>query len=281
MLISQPVTTINQRGGITAHTVNVTVSPSGSTRRQTESWIMRPARDHVSSFMEGGETLCRPRSLFGREEALDIRWRNQSQFFLRLIPYEPHTQMRHNELKQLLDAARLRPLPNWDYMFSAINKFGAVILNSEKVERQSSAAQITQVSTFGEIWGIDTRIVVTDDEIRFGEKSICTALGDYLACARDHLGLKPPLTVIVGMTGVEGYGFRHPYDSRRVMFEPPLLPCSHPDIVWQGKIDDLNGEPSNILRPFFDHVWDCCGLTRQDWFPEEYQLPSVDAVPNG
>ena len=114
-------------------------------------------------------------------------------------------------------------------------------------------------------------MVVTDDEIRFGEKSICTALGDYLAFARDHLGLKPPLIVIVGMTGVEGYGFRHPYDSRRVMFEPLVLPCSHRNIVWRGEIDDLNDDPGNILRPFFDHVWDCCGLTRQDWFPEEYK----------
>jgi hypothetical protein len=271
LLISQPVTTINQRGGITAHTINVTVNPSGLSVRETKSWIMQPAKGHVSAFVEDGETLCRPRTLFGREEPLDIRWRDQSQFFLRLIPSEPHVHMRHNEVKQLIDNARLRPLPNWDYMFSAINKFGAVAVNSENVERQSSAAQITQVSTFGEIWGIDTRMVVTDDEIRFGEKSICAALGDYLAFARDMLRLKPPLFAIIGMTGVEGYGYRHPYDPRRVMFERPLLPCSHPNIVWQGEIDDLNDEPADILRPFFDHVWDSCGLTRQDWFPEEYE----------
>jgi len=271
LLISQPVTTINQRGGITAHTINLTVTPSRAPPGRTKPWIMQPAKAHVSAFLEDGDILCRPRSLIGREEALDIRWINRSQFFIRIIPSEPHAQMRHSEVKQLTDLARLRPLPNYDYMFSAINKFGAVVLDSENVPRQSGAAQITQVSTYGEIWGIDTRMAVRDNEIRFGEKTLCAALAGYLAFARDHLVLKPPVTIIGGMTGVEGYGFRHPYDPRRVMFEPPLLPCSHPDVVWQAEINDLSDEPMNILRPFFDHMWDCCGLSRHDWFPEEYQ----------
>jgi hypothetical protein len=232
---------------------------------------MRSVKDHVSAFMIDGETLCRPRSLFDREEPMDIRWYNLAQFFLRVIPSEPRGQMRHSEVKQVIDSARLRPLPNWSYMFSAINKYGAVVANSENVARQSSAAQITQVSTFGEIWGIDTRMTVRDGEIRFGEKTISAALGGYLDFTRDYLSLKPPLTVVVGMTGIEGYGFRHPYDPRQVMFEPPLLPCAQPNIVWQGVINDLSAEPANVLRPFFDQVWDCCGLARQDWFPEEYK----------
>jgi hypothetical protein len=270
LLISQPVTTVNQSGGITAHTINVTVNSPRSPSQQAKAWMLQRTKTHLSSFIEDGETLCRPRSLIGREEALDIQWINKPQFFLRLIPSTPHAQMRHAEVKQLIDNARVRPLPNYDYMFSAINKFGAVSLNSENVARQSTAAQITQVSTFGEIWGIDTRMAVRDGEIEFGEKTIAAALSAYLAFARDTLLLSPPITIITGMTGVEGHAFRHPYDVRRVIFDPPQLPCNNPNVVWQGEITDLSDDAYILLRPFFDHMWDCCGKTRQDWWPEEY-----------
>ncbi|HEY2102740.1 MAG TPA: hypothetical protein VGH08_05770 [Chthoniobacterales bacterium] len=270
LLISQPVTTVNQSGGITAHTINVTVNSPRSPSQQAKTWMLQPTKTHLSSFIEDGEILCRPRSLMGREEALDIQWINQPQFFMRLIPSEPHAQMRYNEIQQLMDSARVRPLPNYDYKFSAINKFGAVVLNSENVTRQSSAAQITQVSTFGEIWGIDTRTAVRDGEIKFGEKAIAAALSAYLAFARDTLLLNPPITIITGMTGVEGHAFHHPYNPRRVMFDPPRLPCNHQDVIWQGKISDLNDDAYITLRPFFDHMWDCCGKIREDWFPEEY-----------
>jgi len=41
--------------------------------------------------------------------------------------------------------------------------------------------------------------------------------------------------------------------------------------MWQGVIPDLNDEPKAILLPFFDTVWDHCGLSRDEWFPEDYQ----------
>ena len=117
--------------------------------------------------------------------------------------------------------------------------------------RQSSAAQITQVSTFGEIWGIDTRTAVRDGKIKFGEKAIAAALSAYLPFARDTLLLNPPITIITGMTGVERHAFHHPYNPRRVMFDPPRLPCNHQDVIWQGKISDLNDDAYITLRPFF------------------------------
>jgi hypothetical protein len=41
LLVSQPVTTIDQRGGITAHTINVTVNSARLSTRATRPWILQ------------------------------------------------------------------------------------------------------------------------------------------------------------------------------------------------------------------------------------------------
>jgi hypothetical protein len=58
LLISQPVTTVNQSGGITAHTINVTVNSPRSPSQQAKTWMLQPTKTHLSSFIEDGEILA-------------------------------------------------------------------------------------------------------------------------------------------------------------------------------------------------------------------------------
>jgi hypothetical protein len=275
LLIAQTVVSVNQSGGITAHTVHadtINLYPPSVGDTRHPSWQLKPVDSHISSFIEDGQTLCRPRSLLGMEDVLDIIWYNQPQFFLRLIPREPPPKpWNFTAIKAMIDSARLLPLPSYyESYFSSPNQFGAVVLNLRRVENQDSAEQITQVSRYGEIWGIDKRSAVDGSKLKFGEKTIAQALKNYLSFVRDQLGLKTQLTIVAGFTSVQGFEFHHPM-KQNVWWKPPITHCNCPNIVWDDEIHDVNREPKLTLLPFFDTVWDCCGLSRSDWFPEDYQ----------
>jgi hypothetical protein len=271
----QSVKSANQSGGITAHTVRAdTINLYAPQQTQTlgSSWQLSPVQAHPSSFIDDGQTLCRPRSLLGMEQVLDIVWHNEPQFFIRLVPSQPPAKpWNFMHVKSMIEAGRLLPLPSYyESYFSGPNQFGAVVMYLGVVEYQNSAEQITQVSRFGEIWGIDKRRAVNGNQINFGETTLAHALKGYLSFARDQLRLTPPLTIVAGFSGVQGFEFHHPM-KQHVFWRPPITHCNSPSILWQGEIPDLNDEPKAILLPFFDTVWDHCGLSREDWFPEDYQ----------
>jgi hypothetical protein len=275
LLINQSVTTVNQSGGIAAHSIHadtINVHLPSVPPTQHTAWQLQPAADYPSSFIDDGKTLCRPRSILGSEPVLDIVWYNGPQFFMRIVPSVPPAKpWNFTELKGMIDAARLLPLPAYyESGFSSVNQFGAVVLNCRHVEDQNSAAQITQVSRHGEIWGIDKRSAVDDGKIQFGEKTIARALQGYLSFSRDYLRVEAPVTIIAGLTDVQGYEFHHPMKGH-VWWNPPPPYCNCPSILWEDQVTDLNADPARILLPFFDTVWDCCGLARKDWFPEDYQ----------
>jgi hypothetical protein len=271
----QSVTSANQSGGITAHTVladTINLYASHPTQTLRPSWQLSPLEAHPSSFIDDGQTLCRPRSLLGMEQVLDIVWYNEPQFFIRLVPSQPPAKpWNFTHVNSMVNAGRLLPLPSYyESYFSAPNQFGAVVLNLRRVEDQNSAEQITQVSRYGEIWGIDKRSAVFANKINFGEVTIAHALKGYLSFAHDQLRLTPPLTIMAGFTGVHGFEFQHPM-KQHVFWNPSMTHCNSSSILWQGEIPDLNEEPKAILLPFFDTVWDHCALSREDWFPEDYQ----------
>ena len=236
------------------------------------SWPLPSVEAHPSSFIEDGQTLCRPRSLLGMEQVLDIIWYNEPQFFMRLIPSEPPPPWNFTEVKSMIDAAQLLPLPRYhESPFSAPNQFGAVVLELlRRVEGQRSAKQITQVSRYGEIWGTNKRSAINGDKLMFGEITIGHALQDYLSFVRNQLRMMQPLSIMAGFTGVQGFEFHHPM-KRHVWWQPAITHCNSPSILWQDEIQDFIADPKAILLPFFDTVWDHCGLSRESWFPEDYQ----------
>jgi hypothetical protein len=111
---------------------------------------------------------------------------------------------------------------------------------------------------------------VNGTEIKFGEKTIAAAVCRYLSFMRDQLKLSGPVTIQAGFTGVQGFEFIHPMKPH-VIWTPPTAYCNTKEIIWTDEISDLSGDAFAILFPFFNAVWDVCGLNRANWFPEEYQ----------
>jgi hypothetical protein len=82
------------------------------------------------------------------------------------------------------------------------------------------------------------------------------ALGNYRDFAQKHLQLPTPLKVKAGLTGIKGYPIA-------VGNSGHLIGRSLRDVVeWQDEILSYEKPHWEILGPFFNRIWDNCGIRR-------------------
>ena len=89
-------------------------------------------------------------------------------------------------------------------------------------------------------------------------------LSTYLPFCKDILELILPLTFIVGATKVEGYKMTAPngqFFSGLQRFGGSVV---EDHIVYDGTITDFDSDSKVLLRPFFEKIWEECGLKRPD-----------------
>lgn len=186
--------------------------------------------------------------------------------FLRLIPATPLNSITSTTLFQRSMDGHLEPMAERAPSSARErNKHGAYVYCRNK----GRILHLTQVFMTGEIWGIDTDCI--DKDAIMAEKHLDGGgflwdsfkrtfegtLSNYLSFAQATLQLPLPLTIKAGATNVEGYRMRTrsmPWGGRVV----------DQHITWEGTIEDYAMQPHQILRPFFNHVWDACGLERPD-----------------
>ena len=96
-------------------------------------------------------------------------------------------------------------------------------------------------------------------------ESTCIAtLSSYLIFCRDVLELKPPLKMMAGITGVKEYRMDVPdkmSSGGRGRFQGEVV---KDNIEYESIIEDLDADPIELLRPFFEWVWEECNLTRPE-----------------
>ena len=148
------------------------------------------------------------------------------------------------------------------------NKYGAYAY----FQREGKILNITQLFKSGELWGIDaysiekSRLMERFD-VNFGffpsgafEKLFVVTMGHYLQFARDILKLSIPLKFVAGATDVLGYKMAARIEGGSGLYGDVV----EDPITFERIIDDYSQEPQIILRPFFEHVWEECGLKRPD-----------------
>ncbi len=144
------------------------------------------------------------------------------------------------------------------------NTYGAYSCDQEK----DRILFFSQLFKTGELWGIDTDAIEKESQFKytgksFGvipaeyiEKLFTKTLRNYLIFAQNTLKLPLPLKYIAGLTDIENYrlGFNNRYWGTVV----------EQHITYSEFIDDYEIDPADILRPFFNHIWDSCGEDRPD-----------------
>ncbi len=181
----------------------------------------------MSSFLKEGDVLgILPRAV-GRAEPTPVVWRDGPRAFLRVVPGIPVGPYSALQIHRMLDNMPLTPFwsPGQTRHWRMGNEWGAVVFESGGSERVA-ADYIVQVTSQGEIWGIDNfwlqsrRIDFEAEEfrrldfpdmrpqdhvVRFFEDAFALALSEYLQFAKEQLGVTSPVTVIAGFTGIQGF----------------------------------------------------------------------------
>ncbi|HLG13179.1 MAG TPA: hypothetical protein VJH03_01480 [Blastocatellia bacterium] len=228
-----------------------------------------------STFLNPGEALGVIES-FEQE----VRIPDNEHLFLRLIPTRPTQPISTGKAAlDLIRSGQLQPMcaARLDSRADGRNPYGAfTCLCRDRI------LYATQLFKNCELWGIDAATIDKESQMRevnisfgyspaisFGyfpakllEETFARTLADYLRFAETILNLPLPLRFIAGATQVQGYrittlrGLGLPNSKQ---FAGAVV---QPDIVYEGTIDSYGTEVAQTLRPFFERVWEECGLER-------------------
>ncbi len=190
--------------------------------------------------------------------------------YLRLYPTEFVPPM-ETEL-EAEDAARqsvLRPLGRVSGSSTVRNVFGSIVYEAR---RDGKLYHFTQLFLSREIWGVDACILNPDclrEQLMKGwgltgpaeyiasgyiESHFVEALDNFLSVAKSRLNLRYPLRVEAGLVGIKGYSITVNSNN--------LAGSALRDVVqWANEI--ASEKPAwELVEPFFERIWACCGIKR-------------------
>lgn len=131
---------------------------------------------------------------------------------------------------------------------------------------EQGSLALSQLFRSGEIWGIDTISIRSEwsnekgvPYVRTGavQRGVTQTLDSYLRAAR-ILQLRPPLQVIIGMSGVTGYKLGVPQS-----WFPDGGIVGHifkQDVVHEAVVPSLDVDPQALVSAFMEKVYDSAGL---------------------
>jgi hypothetical protein len=108
-------------------------------------------------------------------------------------------------------------------------------------------------------------------EIDVFENGLIVSLEDYLNCLK-CIGVTPPIFLFLTLLGVQGYSLAKSWTSYPGLFRG----TTDRDIleIPESVIPDYEMEPSTVLKPCFDLIWNACGYPRSmNYDPEGNYRP--------
>ena len=274
---------------------------------------MQP-KSSVSSFIEGGDILGHLPPEHGNQRPKKVEWRDGARQFLRLVPHQPVGPYPNIQLKEMVDREPLTPFggPKQRRRRWMGNEWGGVVFEPGGEDR-TSADYVVQISQHGEIWGIDNYYLQpkriadeakefeklgirdrtpTENVVPFFEDDYAQALSEYFRFARRKLMVTSPVTIVAGMTDIQGFqtylprprndtrsrSERHRVGcaaKRKIIFtidEVSLEPDSQTELECNDRYavhnDALFRYAYKTLIPFFEHAWSEFEHRRLDFLPK-------------
>ncbi|CAK8710670.1 hypothetical protein GKODMF_01375 [Candidatus Electrothrix gigas] len=198
--------------------------------------------------------------------------------FLRLIPKYPLTSIATS--KQVLDLIKFstfNPMSS-DWMIDGCryerNIYGAFSFSTD--DCSEIIIFCSQLFKTGEIWGFDCHTL--DPKVvaqhfpdlgfsfipYFFEDIFTESLTNYFKFIENKLKLPPPFKLIAGITDVQGFRMSFPSSMCFDSTDRYKGNVVEEHLVQEMVIEDCDTPPRSILMPFFEYVWEECGLDRPD-----------------
>ena len=238
---------------------------------------MKP-KHRKSSFIGNGEVLGILPGMQGFTEDTKITWRNRPQLFLRVVPTNPVGPFTPFDIERMMKERLLMPFACRNITRRSMgNEWGFVVFGPDTTNQTPD--YIVQVSRQGEIWGIDNYTLEQANAVPFFENLYACALAQYLQFAKEQLGVTSPVTVMAGMTEVQGFQVHLPDPPQSMSYnilDRTVGSAAKDDISFS--IQDVSLEPVGdremefyegyvleddvhfryaykMLIPFFENLW--------------------------
>lgn len=183
--------------------------------------------------------------------------------YLRVVPAERSKDRTPTQVRTLLSEAGidLQPFGRWSSCHEERNEFGLLVWGSP-FQKPELAISMMQVFSDGEVWGMDVAMLSVGDgngdyiPSRKIVSQYTSTLRDIFKMLRDALRIQPPVTVVAGLDGVK---------DLKILLADPSIKWSEASVEEKVEVrvevKDFGMSPQDILRPFFEAVWDACGET--------------------
>lgn len=198
--------------------------------------------------------------------------------WLRLLPAAaPGRVWPIHELRELAreNISRILPLVHGSGGYSSLKAEDGVGVYRPRAGEDRNAetdnvftSSVTFVFETGEIWSVDTALLAYDPRRLFQtdiEKAFSESLGNYAAFL-GALGLEPPYLWEAGMVGIKGrhLGYTAPPGHYFSGEGPKCLT----DLIEVSGVYDGSSTTTAALLPFFERLFEKCGLKRPMHLPQ-------------
>jgi hypothetical protein len=230
----------------------------------------RPGR-----FRSKGQPLGVSHNMSPGSQAYDVHLVDEPALWLRVMPrFDSEKRWSSAELQKFATSAGSHLMPMNDATVSygyirAEDGFGVRAMLADQKDRTFWA--VFAFNT-GEVWTVDSYLVAatrdqTSPSIPLDEASFARPLENYSAFL-ERLGLEPPYRWIAGIDGIKGRGLHIPAPQGRISPPFPRGSCVV-DCVSESGLHTLGDAGKQSLKPFFDAIYDKCGLERPAWLNEK------------
>jgi len=178
--------------------------------------------------------------------------------WLRVMPQQPlDTRLRITDLQRLVPELATCPLfAAYSNVLSVRGGDGAGLCLPLG---EGPSPSLVFVFTDGEIWTIDTFAPRAQPQlILLDEQAFTKSLKQCAAFLNDRLNVLGPYRWVAGMEGVKDRSLPLPNDQ----LGRTRGPCTVDPIEVAG-VFTLEQDPATILEPFFEEVFESCGVARR------------------
>jgi len=238
--------------------------------QSSERFPETPYTNKPSTFLQHGETISYSGHFDNGVDQLNLL--DVQHLFLRIIPTSEVPPIRNtNAALELVRSGNLMPMSEGNIGCSTgRNRYGAYSCSF----KDQKILNFSQLFKNGELWGIDSDSIDKGKcmkwaKVNFGyfpcvdfEQTFYRTLINYLDFSKTTLKLPLPLKLIAGATDVEGYRMPPPPGMHFGGYERFRGNVVEQHIIYDGLVDSYDIDASKILLPFFEYVWEECGLNR-------------------
>jgi hypothetical protein len=217
-----------------------------------------------------GDRLAVRSGVRPNEEGHSVALKDGPYAFLRLIPSSASDTLTNVQAEQL--ARDLVPFGFQQGGYSTARNSDGAVSYWVGTADLNTAWGATELFKTKELWGIDF-FMFRQREDRVGpgferfipsvalEQRYGLGVRQFLAFARDKLGLSLPVRLVAGLVGMEGMWLA--LDQNRY-FDDAAGPILEDHFTHELEVNDWDVDLAELLRPWFDKIYDAAGVTRRE-----------------